>query len=308
MDIVESTYTTLRAIGKDEAWLHNWIKEKPSRLGLGELAIVHSELSQYKDSGGRLDILAYRADLDTYYEIEVILGECDADHDFRTLDYWARERLRTPNARHFAVLVAEDLSGRYKTVIEMLPQFLPFIGIEIKVLKLSLPSGDIATIDTAIVAQPDDLIIDPGDEPSVTKKVGSAPKDRAWWEAKENPQFMATVDEIIKYCSQHVGPSRVDYSAQSYISLKKGRRCWLPMWPRTNGVYVYLPSGPDGAVDTPSDFYQQVQSKLATIGLESPTWSYKYNGGANPIGFAIPYEKVTHSIVRELLSAASGRG
>src|SRR5262249_4606981 len=196
-------------------WLHNWIKEKPSRLGLGELTIVHSELSQYKDSGGRLDILAYRADLDTYYEIEVMLGECDADHGFRTLDYWARERLRNPNARHFAVLVAEDLSGRYKTVIETLPQFLPFIGIEIKVLKLPLSSGDIATIDTSIVAQPDDLVIDAGDEPSVTKRVGSTPKDRAWWEEKENSQFLATVDEIIKYCTQHVGPSRVDYSAQS---------------------------------------------------------------------------------------------
>lgn len=35
-----------------------------------------------------------------------------------------------------AVLVAEDLSGRYQTVIETLSQFLPFIGIEIKVLKL----------------------------------------------------------------------------------------------------------------------------------------------------------------------------
>ena len=304
IDIVESTYTTLRAISKDEAWLHNWIKEKPSRLGLGELTIVHSELSQYKDSGGRLDILAYRADLDTYYEIEVMLSECAADHGFRTLDYWARERLRNPNARHFAVLVAEDLSGRYKTVIETLPQFLPFIGIEIKVLKLSLPSGEIATIDTSIVAQPDDLIIDAGDEPSITKRVGGTPKDRAWWEGQENTKFLATVDEIIKYCTQYVGPSRVDYSAQSYVSLKKGRRCWLPMWPRTNGVYVYLPSGPDGAADAPSDFYQQVQSKLVGIGLESPTWSYKYNGGANPIGFAIPYEKVSHSMVREILSAA----
>jgi hypothetical protein len=35
MDIVESTYTTLRTIGKDERWLHKWIKEEPSRLGLG---------------------------------------------------------------------------------------------------------------------------------------------------------------------------------------------------------------------------------------------------------------------------------
>lgn len=30
------------------------------------------------------------------------------------------------------MLVAEDLSGRYKSVIETLPQFLPFIEIEIK--------------------------------------------------------------------------------------------------------------------------------------------------------------------------------
>ena len=83
MDIVESTYTSLRTIGKDERWLHQWIKEKPSRFGLGDLTIERSELSHYKNMGGRLDILAYRADLDTYYEIEVMLGECDADHGFR---------------------------------------------------------------------------------------------------------------------------------------------------------------------------------------------------------------------------------
>ena len=45
MDIVENTYTSFRTIGKDERWLHQWIKEKPSRLGLGELAIERSELS-----------------------------------------------------------------------------------------------------------------------------------------------------------------------------------------------------------------------------------------------------------------------
>jgi len=44
--------------------------------------------------------------------------------------------------------------------------------------------------------------------------------------------------------------------------------------------------------------------KLKSIGLELPTWTYKYNSGANPIGFAIPYEKATHSTVREILTAA----
>ena len=127
MEIVESTTTTLRSLGKDEVWIHNWIKERPSRLGLGEIVIKRSELVHYRNQGGRLDILGYRGDLDTYYEIEVMLGECDSDHGFRVLDYWARERVKTPNARHVAVLVAEDLSGRYKTVIETLPQFMPWL-------------------------------------------------------------------------------------------------------------------------------------------------------------------------------------
>jgi len=76
------------------------------------------------------------------------------------------------------------------------------------------------------------------------------------------------------------------------------------MWPRANGAYVYLPGGTNGSADAPSDFYNEVQIKLKTIGLEPPTWTYKYNGGANPIGFAIPYDKATHSVFREILTTA----
>ena len=187
MDIVESIFTTLRAIDKDEDWLHKWLTEKPSRLGLGDVVIRQCEVTHYKNKGGRLDILAYRGDMDTYYEIEVMLGECDSDHGFRTLDYWARERVKNPNAKHVAVLVAEDLSGRYKTVIDTLPQFLPFIGIEIKVLRLQ-GQYELATIETRIVSQPDDLIVEAGDEPA---KPGEAPpRDREWWENRASADFL----------------------------------------------------------------------------------------------------------------------
>lgn len=302
MRIVESSYATIQSIGRDEAWLQKWIAEKPSRLGLGDFMIKKAELIHYKGKGGRLDILGYRGDLDTYYEIEVMLGECDADHGFRTLDYWARERARHPNSRHYAVLVAEDLSGRYKTIIETLPQFLPFIGIEIKVLKLQ-HSEELATVETAIVAQPDDLIIESGDEPGTGESV-TQPRDRDWWTSHSSGAFIATVDVIAKYCAEHVGPSRIDYSAQSYISLKKGRRCWLPMWPRSTGVYVYLPGGDGGADDAPSDFYNSVAQRLQTAGMEQPSWTYRYNAGANPIAFSIPQDKAGHSIVREVLAEA----
>ena len=74
-EIVDCELTSLRVVGRDEKWLHAWIKDKPSRLGLGPIVIKHSELQHYGGKGGRLDILAYRADVDTYYEIEVMLGE-----------------------------------------------------------------------------------------------------------------------------------------------------------------------------------------------------------------------------------------
>jgi hypothetical protein len=301
MQIVENSRTTLRAIGKNEDWLHAWILEKPSRLGLGDLTIKQHELIHYKNKGGRLDILAWRGDLDTYYEIEIMLGECDSDHGFRVLDYWARERVRNPNAKHVAVLVAEDLSGRYKTLIDTLPQFLPLIAIEIKVLRL-VSEHDVATIEAVIVAQPDDLIVESGDQPEGAS-TGQL-RDRDWWISNSNPTFIATVDKIAKISDEVGGPSTVDFTAKSYVSLRKGRRCWLPMWPRADGVYVYIPGGSDGSADAPSEFYGRVRHRLEEMGVQAPSWSYKYNGGANPIAFAISADKVNHSAIREILAEA----
>jgi hypothetical protein len=154
--------STLRAVGRDEYWLQESIAKDPNLLGLGPVTLKAKELRQHVNKGSRLNILAYDAALDTYYEVEVMLGECDADHGFRTLDYWARERLRSPNARHVAVLVAENLAGR--TVIETLSQYVPLIAVEIRTLVLN-SDPPLATTFPVIVSQPDDLVLRPADEP-----------------------------------------------------------------------------------------------------------------------------------------------
>jgi len=74
--------------------------------------------------------------------------------------------------------------------------------------------------------------------------------------------------------------------------------------PRANGVYVYLPGGENGAADAPSDFYNSVRQRLEEAGVEPPGWTYKYNAGANPISFPIPFDRATHSIVRQILKEA----
>jgi hypothetical protein len=305
MPVHDHQNTTLRALGKDEVWLRDWLVEKPSRLGLGNLMIKDVELQHNTKSGGRLDILAYRPDLDTYYEIELMLGEANADHGFRCLDYWARERLKNPNSKHIAVLAAENLSGRYKTVIETLPSFLPFIAIELRVLCLS-DEKESATVVPFVFAQPDDLIVEAGDEPAKeeTNSGKAAPRDRDWWEANSSTEYIATVDALVALCLDKIGPSSVDYTASSYISLKKGRRCWFPMWKRQNGAYVYIPGGSDGTENSPSEFFQKIRSGLLEIGLDEPSWTYKYNAGANPISFAIPLEIVKHSRILEILQKA----
>ncbi len=66
MEIVGNKFTTLRNVGKNEQWLQKWIVDDPTRLGLGSITIKSYELKQYVAKGGRLDILAYRADVDTY--------------------------------------------------------------------------------------------------------------------------------------------------------------------------------------------------------------------------------------------------
>lgn len=303
--IIENKKTTLREAGQDECWLQDWISAKPERLGIGPFEIVAQELSHFKSGGGQLDILGFSRQTNTYYEIEVMLGECDADHGFRCLDYWARERIAKPNSLHYAVLVAENLQGRYKTLIDTLPQFIPFIAVEIRTLKLEVNDGaTVATTYTEIVSQPDELIFSSDSSLPPVEKISTL-RDEKWWRENSYPGFVDAVQAMHQLCEQEVGPSRIDYTAISYISLKKGRRAWLPMWPRTNGFYIYLPDDGTGTLDEPSERFRNVQSKLSSIGIET-SWAYKYNAGSNPIGFAVPREKMNEQALLEILIESYG--
>ena len=87
---------------------------------------------QNQGHGGLLDLLALDRGSDTYYSIEVQLGEIDASHSFRVFDYWARNRLRVPGKTHVAVLMAENASGRFRHALEALAETVPLIVIELR--------------------------------------------------------------------------------------------------------------------------------------------------------------------------------
>jgi hypothetical protein len=97
------------------------------------------------------------------------------------------------------VLVAEDLSGRYRTVIETLTEYLPLIAVELKTLQLDTVPP-VATTFPVVFAEPDDLVVRPADEPG--KDNGEGPvNDEENWKATK-PEFT----EAAKLMYQRVRP------------------------------------------------------------------------------------------------------
>lgn len=275
-------------LGHDEIWLQNWLSADASRLGLGNVRVLAQELTQGK--GGSLDILA--ADGDRYYSIEVQLGEIDASHGFRVLDYWARNRLRYPNKTHVAVLICESSGGRYRQALEALVEFLPLIVIELGVWR----GQNEAILVPSIELHPNDL--------DVAGLPGGIEGERTaedWRSAITDDAWMFH-EEFARWTTEHLGDVRVDYSPNSYVGIRRGRRVWAPLWFRKEGAYTYLPD-PDGSREAePSAAFHRFVELLAPDEIDI-SWTSKYNAGANPIAVGLHRSDLTKEHLHEFLKA-----
>ena len=208
MEIVDSTCTSLRGIGKDGHWVREWILEQPSRVGLGPLEKRRHEFIHCGDDGNRLEILAFRRDMDTFYDIKILLDECDSDHGLGMLNYWLRERSKYPDTRYVAVLVGEALSSKCGSLLDGLPQVMPFIGIEIKVLTLS-PDIGMATIVPSIIVQSHHLKIDEDHSPDpvvendTTIVISSVLQNFLQWRASPFSSGSSILEDV---CLRNVEP------------------------------------------------------------------------------------------------------
>lgn len=149
-NIVSGAVSTVSDLGKDEAWMGGWLREQPSRLGLGELTVT---------DGASDDERSFVAtDDDRCFSVDVQLGEMEASRGFQVLDNWARNRVQHPDKTHVAVLVTEVVSDRYETTLETLAEHLPLVVVELQVWKgeneaivvphVALSSDDVDLSDT----------------------------------------------------------------------------------------------------------------------------------------------------------------
>ncbi len=181
--------------------IQKFIFDDPSSLGLGDLVAIRREKTQ--PIGGRLDILL-GDDNDTRYEVEIQLGATDPSHIIRTIEYWDNERKRYPQYDHCAVIVAEEITGRFMNIIQLFNGSIPLIALQMEATKI----GD--DIQLSFVKVLDRLSLGMDDEEN------SEPTDRSYWERQS--EVLNYVDTIFEDISKYALNFELNYN-KFYIGL-----------------------------------------------------------------------------------------
>lgn len=165
-----------------ERWVQDRIEEDPSILGLGELELRESERRQ--PSGGRLDILLQDPESNERYEVEIQLGATDETHIIRTIEYWDIERKRYPQYDHTAVIVAEEVTGRFLNVISLFNGTIPLIAIKMEAVQVEeyLALIFVRVLDAIILGT------EGGNTPPIV--------DREYWVSRATIETVTMVDRV----------------------------------------------------------------------------------------------------------------
>lgn len=188
----------------NENMIQEFIFNDPSVLGLGDLTAIQREKIQ--PSGGRLDILL-ADDSGNRYEVEIQLGPTDPSHIIRTIEYWDTEKKRYPQYDHCAVIVAEEITGRFMNVISLFNGSIPLIALQLSAYE----DGDDASIVFTKIIDRIDLGTEEEEELITT--------DRNYWDnTKSTKEMMKIVDLIYEDLGDLVSDYELKYN-KFYIGL-----------------------------------------------------------------------------------------
>ncbi|MDQ7839461.1 MAG: hypothetical protein RDU83_00360 [bacterium] len=169
-----------------EKWLEDQIVENPSLLNLGEVEVRGRQRAQPR--AGRLDLLLEDAESRKRYKVELQLGKTDESHIIRAIEYWDIERKRYPQYDHCAVLVAEDITSRFLSVIGLFNGFIPIIAIQLQAFRVE---GGVALVFSKVL---DELQLGLDD----TEETGKVFHSRSDWEVKVPKNILQLVDHLFE--------------------------------------------------------------------------------------------------------------
>ena len=190
-----------------EQWVQKVLEDDPSLLGLGDLDV--RDIERRQRNAGRLDMLLSDPDGSTRYEVELQLGATDESHIIRTLEYWDNERRRYPQYEHVAVIVAEEITGRFFNVINLFNGFIPIVAIQMTALRVN--EDGVALVFTKVL---DSVALGTDEEDQ------AEPADRSYWQKRASPEVMKLVDRIQSMIEEQDPGVAPTYKKQ-YIGLAK---------------------------------------------------------------------------------------
>ena len=205
-----------------EQWVQTVLENDPSLLGLGDLDV--RDIERRQPNAGRLDMLLHDPESSTRYEVELQLGATDESHIIRTLEYWDNERRRFPQYEHVAVIVAEQITGRFFNVINLFNGFIPIVAIQMTALRLS--EDEVALVFTKVL---DSVALGTDEEDQ------AEPTDRNYWIQKASPDVMKLVDRVhslieeqdpgvdLKYNKYYIGLAKQGI-ANNYVSMRPRKK------------------------------------------------------------------------------------
>lgn len=192
-----------------EKWVQQQIADDPTLLGLGELVVKDKERMQ--PGAGRLDLLLQDPETLKRYEVEIQLGETDESHIIRTIEYWDIERKRYPQYEHCAVIVAENITGRFLNVIQLFNGAIPLIALKMTAYKV----GDQYALTFVKVMDEITYGLVDEDEPV------AEPTDRNYWESRGGKKTLTLTDDLMKLVNQ-IEPKAILKYNKHYIGLDIG--------------------------------------------------------------------------------------
>jgi hypothetical protein len=197
----------------NERWVRQVIENDPTVLGLGKVVVIGRERSQ--QGGGRLDLLLQDEDRTGRYEVELQLGRTDESHIIRTIEYWDSEKRRYPQLQHTAVIIAEEIAGRFFNVVGLFNGFIPIMAIQMTAIRQPDGIGVIFTrvLDTVDVGMPEEEEQEP-------------PADRTYWETvRGTPTTVKLVDNVFEMITAFEQNASLTYN-KVYIGIwVNGRPC-----------------------------------------------------------------------------------
>lgn len=184
----------------------------------------------------------------TRYEVEVQLGPTDPSHIIRAIEYWDIERKRYPQYDHCAVIVAEEVTGRFMNVISLFNGAIPLIALQLSAYKVG---DDISLVFTKVI---DRLSLGTDEEEQYEVA------DRNYWENRSTPKMIKNVEEIIESLKEFISGYELKYN-KAYIGVAKDGlvRNFIMFKPKKNYLYLFVKGNDD------SDKAKMIED----IGLES---------------------------------------